>query len=285
MHNLRRHPARLLAFVTAACLACLQATAGAEHGVWLREDDQDDAVRLVLVNDYHAPVQVAWHVSELENAVSDGPFAGVITLAARSEQALVTLSARRPAAWSFAHHHHYLHGDPNARHAEATRYRPPFGAGERYLVSQAWPDVFTHADAPSRHALDLDMPEGTPVHAARSGVVFVAVDSFHAGGPDAWLAESANHLRVLHDDGTMALYAHLAAGSLLVQPGQRVTRGQRVAASGNTGFSTGPHLHFAVQRNSARGVESLPVLFEDPQDVAAGRAPRRGEYLAAPPWP
>ena len=280
-----RRPVGLLAFVTVACLVCLQAAAGAGHGVWLREDDQDGAVRLVLVNDYHAPVQVAWRVADLENAAPDGPSAGVITLAARSEQALVTLSALRTAAWSFAHHHHYLHGDPKAVHAEATRYRPPFGAGERYLVSQVWPDVFTHADAPSRHALDLDMPEGTPVHAARSGVVFVAIDSFQAGGPDAWLAESANHLHVLHDDGTMALYAHLAAGSLLVRPGERVTRGQRVAASGNTGFSTGPHLHFAVQRNSPRGVESLPVRFEAPQAAAGGRAPRRGEYLAAPLWP
>ena len=62
----------------------------------------------------------------------------------------------------------------------------------------------------------------------------------------------ANVVRVLHDDGTMALYVHLNWNTIRVVPGQRVRRGEYLADSGNTGFTTGPHLHFVVQRNARR---------------------------------
>ncbi|HSG66493.1 MAG TPA: M23 family metallopeptidase, partial [Gammaproteobacteria bacterium] len=59
----------------------------------------------------------------------------------------------------------------------------------------------------------------------------------------------------------MALYAHLQWDSIRVEPGQRVARGELLARSGNTGFSTGPHLHFVVQRNRGGFVVSVPVEF------------------------
>jgi murein DD-endopeptidase MepM/ murein hydrolase activator NlpD len=64
-----------------------------------------------------------------------------------------------------------------------------------------------------------------------------------------------------------------------VRPGQIVRRGEYIANSGNTGFTTGPHLHFAVQKNSGLTMVSVPVEFAD----AAGRAvaPREGEQLIA----
>jgi murein DD-endopeptidase MepM/ murein hydrolase activator NlpD len=48
----------------------------------------------------------------------------------------------------------------------------------------------------------------------------------------------------------MAVYAHLQLDSIRVQPGRVVLMGEQIARSGNTGFSSGPHLHFAVQRNA-----------------------------------
>lgn len=71
-------------------------------------------------------------------------------------------------------------------------------------------------------------------------------------------------MRILHDDGTMGVYLHMMKGSVTVREGQRVGAGSPIARSGNTGNSTGPHLHFVVQRNVGLAVESIPFEFAQP---------------------
>ena len=112
------------------------------------------------------------------------------------------------------------------------------------------------------HAVDISMPVGTDVVASRGGVVFDVASTNFKGGPNAdQYADLANLVRILHDDGTYAVYAHLNWNTIRVQPGDRVETGQYIADSGNTGLSSGPHLHFAVQRNVGRRVDSLPIAF------------------------
>jgi murein DD-endopeptidase MepM/ murein hydrolase activator NlpD len=77
----------------------------------------------------------------------------------------------------------------------------------------------------------------------------------------------------------MSLYGHLSWNSIRVAPGQRVERGEYIADSGNTGFSTGPHLHFVVQRNRGGAIISLPVQFEGSSGAAV--TVRAGEQYAA----
>ena len=130
------------------------------------------------------------------------------------------------------------------------------------------------------HAVDIAMPVGTDVVAARDGIVFDVSSTNFKGGPDAdQYADLANIVRILHDDGTFALYAHLNWNSIRVNPGDRVQAGQYIADSGNTGFSSGPHLHFAVQRNLGMRVESIPVTFRGPGDSSIN--PQRGSSLMA----
>ena len=107
------------------------------------------------------------------------------------------------------------------------------------------------------------MPIGTDVMAAREGVGFdVAASNFSGGLDPARDGPNANVVRILHDDGTYAIYAHLNTNTIRVRPGDRVQRGQYIADSGNTGFSSGPHLHFSVVRNAGMYIESVPVMFE-----------------------
>ena len=72
-------------------------------------------------------------------------------------------------------------------------------------------------------------------------------------------------VRLVHEDGAMSVYAHLKADGVLVRVGQHVRAGQQIGLSGNTGFTTGPHLHFAVQANRGMRLESIPFRMRGPQ--------------------
>ena len=95
--------------------------------------------------------------------------------------------------------------------------------------------------------LDFPAPMGTPVNAARTGVVTVA----------RWLEGYGNTVAIRHELGVSTLYAHLSA--ILVQPGQRVAVGQPLGRVGASGSATGPHLHFEVRVRGA-AVDPLPTF-------------------------
>lgn len=93
-------------------------------------------------------------------------------------------------------------------------------------------------------AIDIGSWVGAPVKAADSGYVVLA-----GGG---WNGGYGNHVIIDHGNGFTTLYAHLT--SIFVKPGESVSRGQQIGTVGNTGNSTGPHLHFeimyqGIQRN------------------------------------
>lgn len=102
--------------------------------------------------------------------------------------------------------------------------------------------------------IDLSGARGTPVYAAASGVV---VDSHPMPGYGYWV-------RIQHQypDGGIYYtgYAHMYASDVLVQEGQTVSVGQQIAAVGNTGTSTGPHLHFEVHDASDTPIDPWPWL-------------------------
>jgi len=155
-----------------------------------------------------------------------------------------------------------LPGDPAARHADYA-YRIPFDRA-KVQVDQGPGGSFSHADAENLHALDFALPEGTPILAARAGVVVQVQSGFEQSGVQDDYGGLANHIRILHQDGSMALYAHLQPDGVQVHPGQRVAKGQLIGQSGNTGLSTAPHLHFVVQVNRGMHLVSVPVRIAAP---------------------
>jgi murein DD-endopeptidase MepM/ murein hydrolase activator NlpD len=220
-------------------------------------------VTLYAQNTYFAPVQILYRITRADNVAADVAREGLLMLPARAETRLV--DARKEdvrAPITFDYEFQYLPGDPQAQHRPDLPYRLPYAESSSYTVSQAYPDRVTHLDPSSTYAVDFVMPIGTNVFAARGGTVIEVASDFHEAGVDAAVdGPRANVVRVLHDDGTMSLYGHLNWNSIRVVPGQRIERGEYLADSGNTGFSTGPHLHFAVQRNRGGAIVSLPVEF------------------------
>ncbi|RMH64034.1 MAG: M23 family metallopeptidase [Bacteroidetes bacterium] len=138
-------------------------------------------------------------------------------------------------------------------------YALPFAPGAAYTVVQGYHGRFSHQHT---YALDFDLPRGTPVHAARDGVVVAVEERFGDGAPEERFRDRANYVHIQHADGTVGYYVHLERGGALVNVGDWVRRGQRIGLSGNSGYSAGPHLHFEVVRLT-RDVRpaSLPVRF------------------------
>ena len=116
------------------------------------------------------------------------------------------------------------------------------------------------------------MPEGTPILAARAGIVFMTVAENDAGGADEAYRSKANVVRILHADGTIGNYVHLMHAGVAVKNGERVEPGKLIGYAGNTGMSSGPHLHFAVTRVVREGDELAEV--SEPFRFYVGKPPR-----------
>lgn len=103
------------------------------------------------------------------------------------------------------------------------------------------------------HGIDLRARYGSSILAPADGVVL------YAGAK----TEYGNVLIVLHGSGIATIYGHL--WKFAVQPWQRVSRGQLLGYTGNTGFSTGPHLHFEVRQGGepTDPLEWLPIVEAD----------------------
>jgi murein DD-endopeptidase MepM/ murein hydrolase activator NlpD len=175
---------------------------------------------------------------------------------------------RDDVEWHYTLTNCYTLGSQHAVHDDTFVYRLPYAAGRAFRVSQAYDGAFSHT-GPERYAIDWRMPEGTPVLAARAGVVVAVKDDSDMGGADRRFESSANYILIQHRDGTIGNYAHLLTRGVKVKVGQAVQTGDMIGLSGNTGFSSGPHLHLSVfKAKDGRERESIPIKFRTEDGVA-----------------
>jgi murein DD-endopeptidase MepM/ murein hydrolase activator NlpD len=220
---------------------------------------------VTLQNRWRGPVSVELTMPDSQNAASEPemPLRTVLDALERRQVALVFPQDRRQSA-RFNVAYRAIPGDPNTRHDAGFRYGLPLPSG-KFRLAQGPGGKFSHTDMQSLYAYDLAVDEGTAVLAAREGTVMQVERDYYGSGLDMErYGDRANSVRVLHSDGSMAVYAHLQWESAIVSPGQKVRAGQQLALSGNTGFSSGPHLHFVVQVNQDMRLVSVPIEFITP---------------------
>lgn len=109
-------------------------------------------------------------------------------------------------------------------------------------------DPFTGQKA-GHTGIDLPSPNGTDIYAAEAGVVILA----------SWWSGYGNCVIIDHGKGVWTLYGHIRNDGIVVEKGQTVKRGQKIAEVGATGRATGNHLHFEVRINE-EPVDPKPYL-------------------------
>lgn len=226
---------------------------------------------LYLYNSLHGPVTVTLTLNQnLKEVIAHKDLTKPIVVPARTEIFVDQVNYFGKGTLDISLQ--FSVGTPNSLSSDHSRLMVPFIG--RFMISQAFNGDYSHNLPGNRYAIDIAMPEGTPVVAAKSGTVLDMRDTYDGHSTNPADRGKTNYIRLLHADGTMTLYAHLKTKSGVVKPGQMVSAGQIMAQSGNTGYSTGPHLHFAVQHNDGKRLVSIPFELQ-------GVTPTKGLLLAS----
>ena len=227
-------------------------------------------IEQVVRNRYAVAVTLRWSIGALDNLEASSPLEGTTVLpAARAPLGpgepvvLAELSQIDPGE---RYHRELAYsarfGDPRARPRPYV-YALPYPHGRTFAVLQGFHGEFSHRGS-NEYAVDFNCPVATPVTAARPGIVVAVNASAQGSGttPEFLDDRRANFVLILHSDGTLGEYMHLAPSGVEVAPGQTVRRGQELGLSGNTGFSSTPHLHFQVMTAADDGISKRSFPFE-----------------------
>lgn len=280
--------ARLL-FATITSLFCLAGFAGQydNYPFSIENEKAGNGHRIIARNAGPAPVSVKLAIVDSLNIATDRAFPLYVVVPPGG--ATLYLGRIYPAIahmrYSFRTQYTWALGDFNANQSPGALYRLPYQDGTTFRIGQSpGGPISTHTALDSRYAVDIPMPEGTPILAAREGTVIHTEANHVYGAKTPEMLGKANVVRILHMDGTIGSYAHLAHGGVYVYPGQRIAAGQQIGLAGSTGYSSGPHLHFAVQAVRCSGDKfetiSLPFRFYV-GSPAATFAPQFGMWAKA----
>ncbi|MBP7049445.1 MAG: M23 family metallopeptidase [Phycisphaerae bacterium] len=178
-------------------------------------------------------------------------------------------------AWQWRYSFRWTKGSIDAKHDPRTLYRLPFETGHTYRVCQGYNGRFSHRGL-DQYAVDFAMPEGTTVCAARDGVVVDVKETSNTGGPEVKYKRDSNYVSIAHADGTIGEYHHLQFEGVLVEIGDPIAAGQPIARSGNTGYSSIPHLHFGVySAANAERMQSHPIALSTAEGIVTDPRPPR----------
>lgn len=254
-----------------------QLKVGQKRYIWLEKTGDKHHPQYFIINKYYAPVEVEVTFTQQQNIQSSPPLPKRFTVESGQSNTLFELGAINvKKAWGYGLEYRYSIGNPLAKHDSKAIYFPPFKENTQFRISQAFGGKFSHTGEQSQYAVDIAMPVNTPIHAARAGIVFEVNNDFIKNGLTQVYKSRANSIRILHADGSMAVYAHLALETAQVYAGLKIKAGQLIGYSGNTGYSTGPHLHFSIQLNQGMKLVSIPFQFKSTLGI---KAPKVGDWL------
>ncbi len=234
--------------------------------VWSQEievfsEKTDTAINFYVRSPFycHYTVEVRYEVFENMSSSVLLPARFVIEPLAKKYFILSIKQKPEARSWKYKFQYRFDQGNLlNARHDNTYAYLLPYKSTRAHKLMQGYFGKFSHSDT---HALDFEMPEGTAIVAGREGVVIVIKEDSSEGGASRDFIDKGNHILIYHSDGTFGSYYHLQEKGVLVEVGQQVKRGEVIGLSGNTGWSSAPHLHFEVLLPSTDTKRTVPTKF------------------------
>jgi murein DD-endopeptidase MepM/ murein hydrolase activator NlpD len=231
--------------------------------------ERDGSLTHLFVENVQAAQVTVTFEMELSNLAGSVPFPYTATLPGKKRIELFTLSpVDLTRGWSWTYTYYSTFGSTTAQHDDTYVYSLPYALGKSYKVSQGFNGVYSHFGA-DQFAIDWRMPLGTPVHAARGGTVVGVKNDSNVGGDDGKYDWDANYVLIQHSDGTLGQYVHLMKAGTKLKVGQHVEAGDLIGLSGNTGHSTGPHLHFSVfKAQDGKHRVTIPIRYNTSDEFA-----------------
>ena len=248
--------------ILSACQTTKQVSDAVCAGAFsVQTEKTEGSTELFGYNGCHVPMFAELSFPELRNLASSRPLPVQEAFSPRSRRLLLSLEPiDRYKSSSYALSIRFFFGNSAPRPDPDYLYAFPFGGSQPRPLFQGVGGELTHHGL-HRYSFDFGTPIGTPVLAARRGIVLSVKDGFPEGGFEERYRARSNSVIVLHTDGTLGLYGHLSAG-VQVKEGAYVEAGDRLGLSGNSGYSQGPHLHFEVDTQRRDGEpESVPIRF------------------------
>jgi len=222
---------------------------------------EKDGANFVLYVDNHelCPVSFEIHL-ELKNMISSEGEKRIFVIAPGvKKQQVLRLKPKAKGKYNFKYKSWKNYGDHYLKNYDKDfEYNLPFARTQSFQLYQGYNGKSTHQ---GKNALDFTMPVGTPIHSVRSGRVVSVVESNKLGCPDQSCAKFGNTIIIYHSDGTFSKYVHLKFNGSVVNLGDFVKKGELIGYSGNTGWTTGPHLHLEIFLGRIRSPETLQTKF------------------------
>ena len=239
-------------------------------GVVVFAQENGGDIVFVMENLFEMHVSATLHIKDIQGYKTNETLPYKLVLKPKEKRKVLTLEniSKKKRVGNFRSHISWSKGSIDAEHEVDFIYALPFH--QSFKVSQGFNGNTSHRGT-SKYAIDFAMPIGTAVYAARGGKVVEIVQHHNQHGMDVKMRQFANYVIIEHDDKTLGRYFHLQHQGSKVVLGQIVKKGELIALSGDTGRTSGAHLHFVVTKVEEHKGEyrsvSIPVRFKCSEGV------------------
>lgn len=242
-------------------LFCISLNVEGQSPLTFSSENNSRGASLYVSNDAYCPISMSLDLT-MDNASFDYDKQAFFVIPARAlrfKLGDIKIYDRRQA-WRYVYKlKQSCYGDLRLGGYDSLyEYELPWQKNLSFPVIQGYDGSFSHQ---GQYALDFAMPEGTPVMAAREGIVMEVTQQFDTACLDDSCKARSNRIVVYQPDGTMATYAHIRYQGAAVHVGDTVKKGDLLAYSGNTGYSSRPHLHFNCSRPGLGNSTTIATKF------------------------